>query len=259
MLKVLTYDIETMFDTAAVWGAWKQNVSPAHVLSEGRVVTYAAKFLHEDHVWYDSAFDLDDKSEKSLLKSFAKLVRKADIVVAHNGDNFDMKWLRTQMVRHGLKPIAPVKQVDTLKIAKQLFRFRHNRLDFVAKQLGCTPKSAHANFPGHKLWDEVYKGNPAACKEMLDYNIQDVLTLEEVYLKLRPWTKGGAPNVSLDKDRSVPTCPKCGGKHLHKRGFAYTGVSKFQRYQCTDCGGWSRGRVSLIAKDARKNIMMNVA
>lgn len=258
-MRILIFDIETCFDVAAVWNAWKQNIAPSQVLQEGRILSYAAKWYGEDEVIYDEAFDLTQQAERNLLKSFAKLARKADVVVAHNGDNFDLKWIRTQMISHGLKPLAPVKSIDTLKLAKQQFRFRHNRLDFIAKKLGCTPKAQHSKFPGHELWDQVYKGNPEARREMLEYNIQDVLTLEEVFTKLQPWTRGGVPNMGVKENSDSLVCPKCGGKHLHKRGYTYTTVSKFQRYRCNSCGGWSRGRTNLLTQSGRKNVLAHIS
>ena len=257
-VKILSLDIETSPILADVWNLWKQNVGLNQIRKNGYIMTYAAKFLDEDYVYYDSCRRRGPKDEKRLLKTLRDLINRADVVVAHNGDNFDLKWIRAQMVFHGLKPIPPIKQVDTLKIAKQQFRFHSNRLEFLANFLGCAPKKKHEKFPGHELWTQCTLGNKEAWDEMLDYNIQDVITLEEVYLKLRPWTKGGAlaPNLGINEEGHV--CPKCGGKHLQRRGYAYTNVSKFQRYRCNDCGGWSRGRTNVIDKERRKSLLTNV-
>ena len=89
-------------------------------------------------------------------------------------------------------------------------------------------------------------GEAKAFQEMLDYNMQDVLLLEAVYDELRPYHKTH-PNQGVTSD--VPVCPKCGGQHMQKRGYSVTQVSKYQRYQCQDCGSWARGRTNLRDKE----------
>lgn len=43
---------------------------------------------------------------------------------------------------------------------------------------------------------------------MLTYNKRDVTLLEEVFIKLRPWIKGG-PNTSVYFNSTKPMCCKC--------------------------------------------------
>jgi rubredoxin len=83
---------------------------------------------------------------------------------------------------------------------------------------------------------------------MKAYNINDVLILERVYLKLRPWIKNH-PNIAVHDD-DVTVCPNCGGNHLEKRGFSVTQLGKYQRYHCRTCGTWSRDRKNFAVKGA---------
>lgn len=259
--KILFLDIETAPILADVWGLWKNNVGLNQIRKNGYIMSWAAKFLNEDATYYCDCRENGEGDEKAVIKALVKMIKQADVVVGHNGDNFDMKWIRTRMVYHGLKPLPPVKQLDTLKMLKGQFRMHSNKLEFAATFLGCSPKKKHLKFPGHEMWTECTLGNLEAWDEMEEYNIQDIVTLEEVYLKLRPWTKNSPVNASLYVDDDAPRCPKCGGKHLRKRGFAYTGISKFQRYQCMadGCGGWSRGRTNVLGKDKRKGVLVNVS
>ena len=76
------------------------------------------------------------------------------------------------------------------------------------------------------------------------YNIQDVLSLEEVYLRLRPYMKQH-PNVVRNEDGSTVKCPKCGSEHIQWRGYYYTKAGMcYRRFVCMDCGGWGRVRFS---------------
>jgi hypothetical protein len=85
------------------------------------------------------------------------------------------------------------------------------------------------------------------------YNNQDVVLLEKVYLKLRPYIKNH-PNVTLYDDKHGNRCPSCGGKHLHKEDYFYTHVNKFPVYRCQSCGALSRDR-----KAVKREVITNVS
>lgn len=252
--KVLILDIENSPNIADVWGLFKQNIGINQLRANGELLSFAAKWVGEKEAIF---MGRDEYSEKSILHGVKALINEADVVVAHNGDKHDLPWLRTRMMFHKMRPFSPVKQVDTLKLAKKFFKLPSNKLEFVAEFLGVGKKLKHGAFPGHELWTECMKNNPKAWAEMKRYNINDTAILEGVYLALRPWVNGN-PNFGAMYPEEAAKCPKCGSKHLKRRGFAYTGVSKFQRYQCDDCGGWSRGRTNLLTKEERKPLLANV-
>jgi hypothetical protein len=52
---------------------------------------------------------------------------------------------------------------------------------------------------------------------MRRYNIRDVVALEPLYLKLRPWIEGH-PNVAVYSDSDEVACPKCGSTKLKLNG-----------------------------------------
>lgn len=85
-------------------------------------------------------------------------------------------------------------------------------------------------------------GDPAAWKRMKKYNVQDVVVLEQLYERTRPWMKR-APNLAAYVD-DPEACPKCGAsKTLQRRGQRpISGRSYRVRYQCTACGGYSQSR-----------------
>jgi hypothetical protein len=91
---------------------------------------------------------------------------------------------------------------------------------------------------------------------MKDYNILDIVVLEELYLKLRPWASNH-PNVAVyEETPEKPVCPKCGGTHLQYRGYAYTSTAKYHKLQCQSCFGWSRTRYGLTSKN--ENVLTNL-
>lgn len=154
----------------------------------------------------------------------------------HNADNFDYKKLNAAFLKYGLAPPKPVKMIDTLKAARRIAKFPSNKLDDLGHTLGLGRKLPHT---GKHLWTACMNGDRKAWRKMGAYNIQDVVLLERVYLKLRPYIPNH-PNLNLISRRNA--CPKCGGKRFWKRGWLYTKTMEKQRLQCTECGGWSVDR-----------------
>lgn len=253
--KVLVFDIETAPNLAHVWRFFKENIHGDMLQKDGHIMSFAAKWLGNPRVIY--AENRKGGCDKDLVKKLIKLIDEADVVIGHNAKKFDMGWVRSKAAIHRLKPPSPVKVIDTYIESKKHFWFESYRLAFLAEKFGVKPKSKHANFPGHTLWSECLKGNAKAWQEMRAYNIQDVETTEDLYFAIRPWITNH-PNAGIYIEDSEPRCPKCGSVHVQKRGFAVTNLSKFQRYQCVDCGGWGRGRTNLFDRDNRKELITNV-
>lgn len=174
--------------------------------------------------------------KKKMLRGIHDLLDEADAVVTWNGDGFDLPILNKEFLLVGLKPPAPYKSVDLLQTSRKRFRFTSNKLAFVAKQLGCTPKQDNR---GHELWLDCMNRKPSAFREMLEYNRGDVVTLAEIYERFIPWIKGH-PNHALYSEVVDDQCPHCGSTKLQARGYARTARLIYQRVQCNGCGAWSR-------------------
>lgn len=239
-MKILSLDIETAPKRAYVWGLWKQNVGTNQIISDWYMLTWSAKWYGEEEVigerlTFAEAIKEDDKR---LLTNLHELLEEADVVVAHNGKKFDVPSINTRFIINGILPPSPYRQIDTLTVAKRQFKFTSNRLDYIGKMLGVGRK---IDTGGFELWERCMQGEDAALEEMLTYNKQDVLLLEAVYTKLRPFISNH-PNHNVYTDR--PCCPTCGSEHVHKKGKHHTNVSTFQRYKCMSCGAPSRARIN---------------
>lgn len=219
------------------------------------IITYAAKWLGEDYTYYDTAYGDDD--DYGCMESLWTLMDEADIIIAHNGERFDVPKINARFLEYGMRPPSPYKQIDTLKVAKRNFRLTSNRLDYIAKMLGFGGKLETG---GMQLWVDCMKGIKEAWSKMLEYNIHDVTILEWVYLELRPWIHNH-PNLALYEDNEETVCPACGSKHIHFRGYAYTPVGKYRRFVCMadGCGKWSRVAHNELSKDKRRNLGRNIA
>jgi DNA polymerase elongation subunit (family B) len=241
-MKILLLDIETSPNTAHVWGLWQQNVSINQLMESSYVLCYAAKWLDNEDVQFDSVYQ---SKPKKMLKGIHGLLNEADAVVHYNGTKFDIPTLNKEFLLHSYNPPSPYKQIDLLRVVRSQFRFPSNKLDYVAQRLGLGQKHAHE---GHDLWVKCMNGDKDAWKRMQDYNVQDVVLLESLYHTLLPWIKNH-PNQNLYSETTV--CPTCGSHSVQKRGQAVSLSGTYQRYQCRDCGSWSQGTKSL-----RKSVEM---
>lgn len=211
---------------------WQQNVGLPQIIKGGYTMCWAAKWLGEDEIFH---MNILESTPKAMFKEIHKLLNEADAVIHYNGTKFDIPTLNREFLLHGLTPPAPYKQIDLLRTARSQFKFASNKLDYVAQFLGLGAKTRHR---GHELWIECMAKDPDAWEEMAEYNINDVVLLEAVYNVLKPWIKNH-PNQNLYTDGNH-VCPNCGGHKLQKRGTSYTIAGRYQRYQCKECGAWSR-------------------
>jgi hypothetical protein len=240
-VKILLLDIETAPNLAYVWGLWDQNVGLNQIVKSDYILCWSAKWLGEDKVIYSSR---QKYSAKQMLKPLHKLLDEAEAVVHYNGKKFDIPWINREFLTSDMPPPSPYKQIDLLDTVKAKFRFPSRKLEYVAGALGLGKK---AETGGFDLWLGCIRNDVQAWLTMQEYNIQDVILLEKLYLKLRPWIKGHANHSMFSTGELV--CPHCGGTHHQKRGFAYTLASKFQRYQCMDCKTWFKDNTILNRKD----------
>jgi hypothetical protein len=240
-------DIETSPNTAHVWGLWNQNVSINQLLESSYTLCWAAKWLGESEVMYDS---IHQSPPKRMIKRIHALLEQADAVVHYHGTSFDIPTLNKEFILFGYGPPSPYKQIDLLKTVRRRFRFASNKLGYVAERLGLGKKYEHE---GHTLWIRCMDGKDDAWQEMEQYNRHDVVLLERLYHKLLPWITNH-PNRSVYAEQSI--CPTCGSTHYQKRGYAVTHAGKYQRYQCQDCFSWFRGikRVNSLQPDKKVSV-----
>lgn len=225
------FDIETTPNVSYTWGKWEQDVIAFK--KHWGLLCFASKFSGEETKVYSLK---DYTNEKALVLELWKQFDKADIIIAHNGDSFDIKKANTLFLKHGLKKPSGYKSIDTKLVAKRYFRFDSNKLDDLSDYLGLGRK---VNTGGFDLWLGCMAGDAESWEHMETYNKQDVDLLEKIYLKFRPYMENH-PNFNVYSG-TTHNCPNCGSEKTQKRGFGYTKTGKYQRHQCLVCGGWSKG------------------
>lgn len=253
--KILIFDIETSPLKAYVWTRWQQNVYPDQMLTDWFMLTWSAKWLFDETVMSAKLTPEEVKNEddKRITELIWKLIDEADIIVAHNGDRFDIPRLNSRFIVNGLSPTSTIKSIDTKKVASRQFGFSSNKLSELAKVFGFDGK-LDTDF---ELWAKCMDGDQEALNYMQQYNDQDVILLEEVYLKLRPWIKTH-PNVALYMELDEPVCTNCGSKNLtYMNKYYYTMTGKFETYRCK-CGAIGRRRLNSFDKSKKENLLIPI-
>lgn len=256
--KVLFLDIETAPIQASVWGLWNNNISLNQIEKDWYILSWAAKWLGEETVFYEDKSDTwDTEDDLMLLGGIWTLMNEADIIVTQNGIKFDEKKLNARFLIHGFPPPSSYRSVDTLQIAKKHFGFTSNKLEYMTGKL-CKKykKLTHGKFPGFELWKQCLRGNPEAWIEICEYNVHDVLALEELYLILRPWYKSH-PNFNVYTESEETVCV-CGNKEFDHSGYHYTNLGKYDKFVCTECFTETRGHVNLLPKSKRASLHRNI-
>ncbi len=229
--RILSFDIETAPARGEFWGLFKQNIGINQILKDPFIICWSAKWLGEDEILSSivSPSAARDGNDGRVAYEMWRLLNEADIVVAQNGDRFDIPWVNARLLLWGMPPPIPYQTVDTLKVLKK-FKFISRKLDYISGLFF----GRHKLKTEHQLWTRCGDGDREALAEMLAYNKEDVVLLEDLYLLLRPWIKGH-PNLNLFTDETV--CPACGKPDLLpiEGKFYGTKVGKYPILRCK-CG-----------------------
>ena len=230
--KRLFFDIETSPNLVFSWNVgYDIRLDHDNIIKERAIICICYKFEGSDKVYH---LTWDKGDDKKMLQKFAEIINTADEVVGHNSDKFDIKWVRTRCIYHGINMTHDIKSIDTLKAARSKFRFNSNRLDYLGKYLGLGEKLETGGF---SLWkDIVLKNDKKAIDKMVKYCKQDVLLLEKIFQKINPYIPHKT-NCAVMFERDSTACPECLSEHtvVNRHRITASGT-KYVTMQCKDCG-----------------------
>ena len=242
MPKILLLDIETAPAVAYVWGLHDQNININQVVKPGYVLCWSARWLDGE-----MEFCKITQGQRKMLLRIRNLLDEADAVVHYNGASFDIPVLNREFIKHKIPPPSPFKQIDLYRAIHRTTRFDSGKLAFVAKELKIGEKLSTGGF---ELWEGCMNGDQSAWAIMEKYNRQDVELLVTLYKRLLPWIPAH-PVLTSGEGLS---CTRCEGKHLQRRGQAVVSGGAYARYQCQDCGAWSRGTALVVKRDKNRTV-----
>jgi len=220
----------------------------------GHMLMWAAKDIDSDYVYYDRIDDNEDYGEtpesmmddSHIVRSLIDFLTGADIQVGHYASGFDLKFMNTRAIKHDIPPLQPIPMIDTWRVLKDNLALRSNSLKNGAEFFGGPQKGGLSK----SQWALAIHGHKTTLNDMLDYNIDDVLATENVYLKTRPLIKNhpfaGAFSAGLADEAWSYVCPACASTTVQRRGVRRTRCFAIRRLQCQSCGLWFDGRRSKI-------------
>ena len=236
--RILYLDIETAPAKAYIWDLKTRFVPLEQVAEDGYILCFAAAWAGEDHCWFSSRWE---HGHDAMIQEAWNLLDEAEIVIHYNGSKFDIPRLQTEFLVSDMHPPSSYQQIDLYRTVAGSFKVLSKSMNHMLKLLSLDEKMAHK---GMSLWTGVMADNKEDQQTMMDYNIQDVVVMEDLYKALTPWIKNH-PNLGLWIDPDAPTCRNCGSQHVKMNGIERTTLLPYQRYKCQDCGTNLKGRYRL--------------
>jgi len=230
-IKRLFFDIETSPIVAYTWRVgWKLNIGTDNIIQDWKIICISYGWEDEDKV-HTLTWD-KNQCDKQMLIDFIKIANTADELVAHNGDRFDIKKIRTKCIFHRIPMFPNYRTLDTLKKAKSGFVFNSNRLDYIAKYLGVGAKLEHEGF---NMWVKCMQGDKEALADMVKYCEMDIVVLQDVFLVMQSYIKQNQHVGTLNMGRKCD-CPSCGSSEVTylKLNVTSLGTPKRQ-FECDVC------------------------
>lgn len=231
-LKRLFFDIETSPNIGLFWQPGHEiSVGYESIIKERGIICCSYKWSGDSKPqtvhWTRKSQD-----DTRVVERMADLIAEADEVVTHNGDRFDITWIRGRALRIG-KPFPPrLVSYDTCAISRRLFNLNSHRLDYLSQYLGIGGKLP----TGYDLWKRVllHKDNKA-LDQMIAYCERDVVLLEKVFERIKPYVVARS-HVSGE----CRECPECGKEKLTVRGYRTTeSGARSVKLWCSACGKWT--------------------
>lgn len=254
--KIILFDIETLPDNEKALEVWTQLGNYPGLTMKATITSIICvgyKFLGEKGTYCINAWDYPERWAKDVnddfevCKAIHEVLKEADAVITHNGRRFDWRHLQTRFLIHGLPVLPDIPHIDTCLLARKNILSFNNRLGYLGEWLVGDSKLENG---GWQLWLKVSKRIKYAQKLMTKYCKQDVVLLEKVFEKLRPFAKN-LPNRNLYRkknqiDENKMVCPSCGSEELIRYGYQHTKTKAYQRMRCKKC-------LSVARLDAKDN------
>lgn len=230
-IKRLYFDLETSKTLAEVWGTGKTYIRASQIVFDQQVISAHWSWEGEDEV-HNIHWGLDKQCDKRVIKRLVKELDKAEEIVAHNGQKFDMKWVYARAMKHDI-PMKPYyKLIDTLKMSRSKLKLPSHSLAEICKYFNLPHK---LDSGGTETWTKVqFQKDKEALDHLLYYGDGDIISLKAVYHKFsqyfEPTTHYGV-KMGLEKY----SCPECGGLHINYRGQYVTKMGTISHYlRCGD-------------------------
>jgi len=130
--------------------------------------------------------------EKSVLVKLVQHLRSFDVVVTWNGRFFDIPFLTTRLLSHGLdpRPVAMMRHLDLNEVVKNRLKLTFTYLDHVCDFFGIEKKRGTMGMDVPRLYVRALEGDRKALGVIRDHCLDDLQATRKVYLRLKPLLEG---------------------------------------------------------------------
>lgn len=232
-IKRLFFDIETGYYILKIrtWQLrnFQKYFNYDDIIREKEILCICWKWEYEDTI-----HSLDWRmGEKKMLKEFVKVMGEADECIAHKGDTFDIPFLRTRCLYHGVLMFPTYRTLDTLKKSRHGFLFASNALDYLGKFTGIGGKVERYAMEQTKA--VVEDGNEKELEDMIFYCKRDVVMLNDYYHIISPFITHNN-NFAVATGGEKWECPECASSKvkMFRPYFTPMGIIK-RNMKCDDC------------------------
>jgi len=142
--------------------------------------------LYQD--WLTKKDVLSGTEDKRVVSTCIDTMQTFDRVCGHYSTYFDIPFLRTRALIHGLPypEFGTLLHTDVWRMARSKLCLHSNRQDVVAESLyGKTVKTRIS----HPHWRRAMMGNEESCMQVLDHCNKDVIDLKRNYDTLLPYCR----------------------------------------------------------------------
>lgn len=169
-MKQVVFDLET-WGLDRGWGVTLVGSFLIHGGPDGP--TFQTITLRDFKPWQEGR----RSDDRDFAAKVFEILKPCHLAYAHNGDYFDVKWLRTVALKYGLE-MPKLKLVDPCALARQKYLIGRNSLELVADFLGIKQQKLHVSTD---VWRRALMDNSdvdwAVLKERCE---SDVTILNEV-------------------------------------------------------------------------------
>ena len=142
--------------------------------------------LYED--WLTKKDVVSGVEDKRVVETCIQTMKLFDRIVGHYSTYFDVPFLRTRAMIHGVEfpKHGELYHTDVWRMAKSKLCLHSNRQNVIAESLhGKTVKTRIS----HPDWRKAMMGNKESIAEVVDHCTKDVIDLKRNYKSLLPYCR----------------------------------------------------------------------
>lgn len=129
-------------------------------------------------------WDTKRSDDSAVVKAIVHELAKYDIWIAHNGNRYDVPFLRTRLARWNLPPLPTAKLVDPVMLARNKLKMSYNSLNQIANYLGVNSKT---EVMGEQWLAASLDGCRKSMNYIVEHCVQDCYVLDRVVGRIKSY------------------------------------------------------------------------